>query len=567
MICGYCERACDIPETMNGYCRMYRNEEGTITENYPDSYLNVYPVSSESIPMLHFYPNSVFLLVSTIGCNLACDGCISEFQTLRPGTLQDVLTLHTPEEIVAIAKEGSCRGITFCLNEPAVSYPTFLRVARAAKKEGLLVGCSSNGYMTAEALQGLIPYLDFVNIGLKGYSDGRYRECGAASASPVYRNLKTLHYAGIAVELSVMYLNGREGEETVSAERVRERAAEIPFQVMRVRCMTRQDREASAPTREQGEQLCAALRQHLRHVYLFNTLATTELDSRCPVCGETIVHRVFFSPMAARLISCRPDGVCSCGYRFPCKGAIAAVPEGGQAVLGGYRSIMGVQFIGEIARTLGVDNDREIDCISNTVIDNGYLRDLDKRIATIEGYLGMIRYVASLAGREAEGFRIAEYVESAIADVRARAPAAGKPRVLTVMSHPLLPMYAPKPANLPVEIAGGASLNRECNFRESTDAEYNAGAFTRLDPEVVLVAGHAPDLVAEFATTCDKLGISCRALETGRVYPLSVACAAGPRELVAGVYEIAHHLHPEVFRQPPAGGEERSGQAAAGPFS
>ena len=205
MECSYCERACEIPEKMNGYCRMYRNEQGTITENYPDGYLNIYPVSSESIPMLHFYPNAVFLLISTIGCNFACEGCISEFQTTRPGTLQDILTVHTPEEILSIAREGACRGITFCLNEPAVSLPTFLRVARAAKKEGLLVGCSSNGYMTPEALQSLIPYLDFVNIGLKGSTDERYRECGAASAEPVYRNIKALYRAGVAVEISAMY--------------------------------------------------------------------------------------------------------------------------------------------------------------------------------------------------------------------------------------------------------------------------------------------------------------------------------------------------------------------------
>jgi hypothetical protein len=110
MECSYCEWACEIPENMSGYCRMYRNEQGAILENHPDAYLNIYPVSSESIPMLHFHPNSVFLLVSTIGCNFACEGCISEFQTTRPGTLENVLTRHTVEEVLAITREGGCRG-------------------------------------------------------------------------------------------------------------------------------------------------------------------------------------------------------------------------------------------------------------------------------------------------------------------------------------------------------------------------------------------------------------------------------------------------------------------------
>ena len=255
MRCSYCERACDIQESQNGYCRMYRNSMGTITENYPDRYLNIYPVSSESIPVLHFYPNSIFLLISTIGCNFACEGCISEFQTIRNGTLQEILNHHTPEEILAIARGYSCRGITFCLNEPTVSLPTFLKVAQAAKKEGFLTGCSTNGYMTEETLQKMLPYLDFVNIGLKGSTDERYRECGAVSAAPTYRNLKTLFDAGVAVEVSVMYLNGREQEVIGAAERVRAISPSIPFQVMRFMA-THESLEPIAPTRAQGEQLC-----------------------------------------------------------------------------------------------------------------------------------------------------------------------------------------------------------------------------------------------------------------------------------------------------------------------
>lgn len=546
MICNYCERACQVPENTSGYCRMYRNEKGTIVENYPDAYLNIYPVSSESIPMLHFWPNHTFLLISTIGCNLSCEGCISEFQTTRPGTLEKVLTPHTPEEILTIAREGGCVGITFCLNEPTVSFPTFLRVARAAKKEGFLVGCSSNGYMTSGTLESLIPYLDFVNIGLKGSTDERYRECGAASAAPVYRNLQALHDAGVAVEVSVMYLSGRESEITGAAERVRAVSPYIPFQVMRF-LATRDDLAASAPTREQAEQICADLRQYLHHVYLFNTLATKELDTRCPVCGGTIVHRVFFGPMAARLLSAAPEGRCRCGYRFPYHGKIGPVSGKELPVLGGYRSIMGVRFIGEIARLLGETDEQVIDRISNDVIANGSLTELQQQTTTIEGYLDMIRYVASLTGRGVEGMRVAEYIQGTVNEVRARASHGEKPRVLTVVSHPLYPMYASKVPNLLVDLAGGRSLNRELGFKESTDAEYTVEEFNRLDPEVILIAGHSTDPVPEFHRTCNELGISCRALSTGRVHGLSIACGPRPPDMVLSLMDIANFIQPGIF--------------------
>jgi pyruvate-formate lyase-activating enzyme len=525
---------------------MYRNDEGTIAENYPDAYLNIYPVSAESIPVLHFYPNGIFLLVSTIGCNFSCEGCISEFQTTRQGNLHRVLTNHTPGEIITIAREGGCRGITFCLNEPTVSLPTFLRVAHLAKKEGFLVGCSSNGYMTEETLKTMLPYLDFVNIGLKGSSDERYRECGALSADPVYRNIRALHDAGVAVEVSVMYLNGREAEVTGAAERISAISPDIPLQLMRF-IATRDDLAESSPSQEQGEQLCETLRGSLHHVYLFNTLATKELDSRCPVCGNTIIHRVFFGPMAARVVTCLPGGTCSCGYRFPCKGEVEPVPEGEVPVLGGYRSIMGIRVISDTARALGVVDDMEIDRICNTVIENGYLRTIQVHPRSPAEYLDTVRYVAALSGREKQARRIAACVEACVAEVLAQAPDGEKTRVLAVMSHPLLPMYAVKPANLFVEMSGGRSLNREAGFKESTSAEYTVAAFNALDPEVIIVAGHSTDAEPGFSRTCRELGISCRALETGRVHGLEVAPGTGPADQVLTLMDIANIVRPDVF--------------------
>jgi pyruvate-formate lyase-activating enzyme len=550
MECSYCERICEIPEKMHGYCRMYRNEQGTITENYPDAYLNIYPASSESIPMLHFHPNRVFLLISTIGCNFACDGCISEFQTTRPGTLQEILTHHMPAEILAIAREGDCRGITFCLNEPTVSLPTFLRVAKAAKKEGLLVGCSSNGYMTPGTLQSLIPYLDFVNIGLKGSTDERYRECGAASADPVFRNVKTLYDAGVAVEISVMYLNGREHEVFGAAERIREISPAIPFQVMRFMAMHK-DLKETEPTREQGEQLCNDLRRLLDHVYLFNTIATTELDSRCPVCGATIVHRIFFGPMAARVLSIRPEGVCSCGYRFPCRGEIDPIPEGERQVLGGYRSIIGVRAIEDILQTLGVTEKMVINRICNTVIADGYLRTFQDHKGTMDSYLGMVGYVAGLAHREAQGRCIMEYMQSIVAGVTQKAAGAEKPRVYAVVGSPLLPLYSIMFANTLVERAGGTSLNLALNHNESSNKEYTAEDVNALNPDVIFIAGHFTNkTVADFRNTCRELGITCRALSDNKVYILDSEYASGSLGWIIGLMNMANLLHPEIFHYP-----------------
>ena len=547
MRCRYCERACDMQEGQNGYCRMYRNSMGTITENYPDRYLNIYPVSSESIPMIHFCPNGIFLLVSTIGCNFACDGCISEFQTTRPSSLQEVLVPHTPEEILATARQYSCRGITFCLNEPAVSFPTFLRLAQAAKAAGFLVGCSSNGYMTPETLQNLLPYLGFVNIGLKGSSDERYRECGAVSAAPVYRNLKTLFDNGVAVEVSVMYMNGREQEVIGAAERVRAISPEIPFQVMRFMA-THENLEPMAPSRVQGEELCKTLRKYVDHVYLFNTPGTTELDSRCPACGKVLIHRVFFGPMAARTLACPLDGTCSCGHKFPYKGTIDPVFEGEVQALGGYRSIMGARVVSSILGTLGVTDEKVIDRVANTLILNGYLTDFSTHSGTLEAYFDMVRYLATLVHRQEQVDRICRYVLGIRDEVQKNAPVTGKPRVYAAFGHPLFPVYAAKAVNELVEIAGGISINREQNFTESKNAEYTVGELNRLDPEVLLVSGMFNPAASDFIATCKNLGIHCRAIDTGRVYILNGGHGDGMVSWALGLMDVANCLHPEYFR-------------------
>jgi len=525
---------------------MYRNEQETIVENYPDAYLNIYPVSSESIPMLHFYPNSVFLLVSTIGCNFACEGCISEFQTTRPGTLEKVLTPHTPEQVLSLARESSCRGITFALNEPTVSLPTFLRLAHAAKNEGFLVGCSSNGYMTEDALNMLLPVLDFVNIGLKGSTDTRYQECGVASGESVFRNLKILHDAGVFIEVSTMYICGREEEIIGAAERIRLISPAIPFQVMRF-IATHEDLNDMQPDQVQAEEMCNTLRKILDHVYLFNTPATTELDSRCPECGETIIHRVFFGPMAARVLSCRPDGVCSCGYVFAGKGDIVPIPKEGPRVLGGYRSILGAKFVAEFLKVLGVDDEVEIDRLCNTVILNGYLRYLQDQKDSFETFIEMARYLGNLSGKSDVVERLLGYVRAIVYFIAKKVETAEKPRVYTVFCHPLSPMYASKFGNTLVEMAGGLSLNKQEDFQESVHAEYSVEALNQLDPDVIIISGHFSPPLKEFFATCSSLGITCKALSTGRVYIMNSEFTSGNVGWLISLMDVAKLIHPELF--------------------
>ncbi len=65
-----------------------------------------------------------------------------------------------PEKVVEKALREECRGIVFCINDPTVSFFTFLALAKLARKNSLKVGFSTNGYFTRNALEKLIPYTD-----------------------------------------------------------------------------------------------------------------------------------------------------------------------------------------------------------------------------------------------------------------------------------------------------------------------------------------------------------------------------------------------------------------------
>ena len=197
---------------------MYRNDGTGIVERFPDAFLAAFPVAVETLPVLHFFPGAKFLQVCTVGCNLACGGCVSEILVGHAGLLAATGGALGPDDLLRLAAENDCTGIAFALNDPIASFPTFCRLAERAREEGLLVGCSTNGYMTESSALHLRNRIDFVNIGLKGATDASYRACGAKSPAPVFRTVRLLHEGGVHVEASVVYRQGGE-DEVIDAAR------------------------------------------------------------------------------------------------------------------------------------------------------------------------------------------------------------------------------------------------------------------------------------------------------------------------------------------------------------
>ena len=547
MKCNYCEIKCEIREGKEGHCRMFTNVGDVILEKFPDMYLSIYPTTIETVPMMHYYPRNRFLVVSTIGCNFSCEGCVSGLITTNCDLVSKAMKCIPPEEMIQKVREENCTGVVFCLNEPTVAFPSFMRLAKAARAEGLTVGCSSNGYMTEETVSRLIPYLDFVNIGLKGYSDERYRECGVGSFEPVFRNIRMLHDAGVHLEVSMMYIKGREEELLKAAQFLGGLSPDIPLQVMRFMPFGSASDEME-PHVSEAERLCKEAGRYLNYVYLFNSIGTDLLNTHCPKCNATVISRGFNGPMGAKVESFLERGICTCGYQIPMKGTIANEAYSEPRFLGGYRITRGMESIHELFGVLGVTDNKTFQDIWPVVMNSNYMATYHERLENIPRYLETVEEFGNMTGTEKKAIRIINYLKDTINEVSSQVEKVPMPRVYYTMGHPFISMHASKLENKLVEIAGGFSLNNVINSGERQNSTISVEEINKLNPDIILFSGNMGFSVPEFYDFCHENKIDVDAVSNHRISRLEGSrWRFGSPMWFASLLDIANHIHPEIF--------------------
>lgn len=179
MICTLCPHRCDIPEGKTGRCRARSNQNGVIVcSNYGKlTALALDPI--EKKPLARFYPGSRILSVGSYGCNLRCPFCQNSEIAMANASIPTVTA--SPEQLVRQAEElipqGNI-GLAFTYNEPLISYEYVLDCAKLAREHGLKTVLVTNGTICKEPLLKLLPYLDAMNIDLKGFTQQYYDMVG-----------------------------------------------------------------------------------------------------------------------------------------------------------------------------------------------------------------------------------------------------------------------------------------------------------------------------------------------------------------------------------------------------
>lgn len=187
-VCPICPHHCRLKEGGVGFCRARANVKGRVV---PLNYGKITSAALDPIekkPLYHFHPGSVILSIGSFGCNLRCPFCqnysISQAGSRSPeGNVyfedtQLPIDTALPKEIAAAAQRleetSGNIGVAFTYNEPLVGYEFVYDTAKLLKEKNLAVVLVTNGQIAPAPWQKLLPYVDAVNIDLKGFTQEFY---------------------------------------------------------------------------------------------------------------------------------------------------------------------------------------------------------------------------------------------------------------------------------------------------------------------------------------------------------------------------------------------------------
>ena len=216
-ICDVCFRHCDIPEGAKGFCGVRSCVDGRIV---PLNYGRITSMALDPIekkPLNRFHPGSRILSIGSYGCNLRCPFCQNDEISWsdRAYAYEKEAEVCTPEEIAATAayyrKDGNI-GVAFTYNEPLIGYEFILDTAKLVREKGMLNVIVTNGTAEVGVLEKLAPYIDAMNIDLKGFSDSYYTDVLGGSLDMVKafieRAVQVCH-----VELTTLIVPGENDSE------------------------------------------------------------------------------------------------------------------------------------------------------------------------------------------------------------------------------------------------------------------------------------------------------------------------------------------------------------------
>jgi len=268
--CYLCPHNCVIKPGGLGACRARKNIKG---ELYSLNYGRVTSIALDPIekkPLYRFQPGKMILSAGSFGCNLKCSFCQNwSIAHETPGTLH-----MEPRELVERALDFADEdniGLAYTYNEPSIWYEYVYETAVIAKEEGLKNVLVTNGFISREPLERLLPYIDAMNIDVKAFTAEFYKDICKATLENV-KDTVVLAAKACHVEVTTLVIpdlnDGPEEIEEMS-KWLASVSPEIPLHLSRFFPNYKMQDKPVTP-RETLERAREKALEHLKFVYLGN---------------------------------------------------------------------------------------------------------------------------------------------------------------------------------------------------------------------------------------------------------------------------------------------------------
>lgn len=317
--CHACAHTCRIKPGASGICRVRFNFEGKLL--VPSGYvnaLNVDPV--EKKPFFHVLPGETALSFGMLGCNFHCDFCQNwlSSQALRDPEAYASIREIDSDEIVAIAREHQSPIIVSTYNEPLITSEWAREIFEKARKQKIITGFVSNGFVTRETVDYLRPVMDLFKIDLKSFNPKTYASLGG-NLEKVLNGIRLAKEKGFWIEIVTLVVPGFNDSDSELREIARfivSVSREIPWHVTAFHADYKKTDTASTPRKVLLRAAEIGKAEGLHFVYAGNLPGETQnlKNTYCPQCSELLVERRGFAVLQNKIRS----GLCpSCSHAIP----------------------------------------------------------------------------------------------------------------------------------------------------------------------------------------------------------------------------------------------------------
>ncbi len=173
-------------------------------------------------------------------------------------------------DIAVKCREKGNIGVAFTYNEPLIGWEYVLNAAKLVRENGMKNILVTNGTATPEILKKLLPYVDAMNIDLKGFREEYYRKLGGSLSA--VKEFIALAAQECHIELTTLIVPGENddiSEMEEEAEWIASIHKEIPLHISRFFPHYKMERLAATNV-EKIDALANAASRYLKYVYKGN---------------------------------------------------------------------------------------------------------------------------------------------------------------------------------------------------------------------------------------------------------------------------------------------------------